>query len=146
MAAAVATAAGRYALKQNSAINVTPFVDVMLVLLIVMMVATPMATVAIQMDLPPAPKEAPPSRPPTYVSIGDDGRIYVSFGAAGMRATDLNRLGEDLAASLATADPLKERVLLRADRHVRYGKFMQVLDRLHRDGYTHVGLINENLD
>ncbi|MEG2498574.1 biopolymer transporter ExbD, partial [Brevundimonas sp.] len=65
---------------QNSEINVTPFVDIMLVLLIIFMVAAPMATVSIKLDLPPAVPSASNDKPkePVYVSIQDGGDLYIA--------------------------------------------------------------------
>ena len=81
---------GRFDLGQNSDINVTPFVDVMLVLLIIFMVAIPAATVSIKLDLPPA-KEPPknvPQKPPTYISLDNFGNLSVSF-ATGPQTTEM---------------------------------------------------------
>ena len=67
---------GKYSLGQNADINVTPFVDVMLVLLIIFMVSIPAATVAIKIDLPPAVNTPDtPKEKPTYISIQQDGKI-----------------------------------------------------------------------
>ena len=65
----------RFDLGQNADINVTPFVDVMLVLLIIFMVTAPLATVSIKIDIPPAKAPTTPSKPPTYVSIDQAGQI-----------------------------------------------------------------------
>lgn len=136
---------GRFNLKQNSDINVTPFVDIMLVLLIVMMVTAPLATVAVKIDIPPPGAVNPAQRPPTFVSIADDGRLTVSMGAAASKPTSLDRLAGDVAASLGTADVVDTRVLIRADRHVTYGKFMVVINTLKLARYQHVGLITEEM-
>jgi len=79
---------GRFNLGQNSDINVTPFVDVMLVLLIIFMVAIPAATVSIKLDLPPAippPPNAPKPPEPTVINIQANGGIYIG------EAPDLGR-------------------------------------------------------
>src|ERR1700710_1849325 len=91
---------GRYDLGQNAEINVTPFVDVMLVLLIIFMVAAPMATVAIKIDLPPAtiPKE-PPKHKPTFISIRKGGDTYV-VAEDNTQKTDLATLGSILNVKL----------------------------------------------
>ena len=130
-----------------SEINVTPMVDVMLVLLIIFMVVAPLATVSIRIDLPPA-KAPPPDKnqkPPTFISIQDSGQIFVSFGKTEIRPSSMDRLGYDLAASLAVANPTQERIFIRADRHVRYRQFMDVINQLQLDGYYKIGLIAENL-
>ena len=79
---------GRYSLNQNSEINVTPFVDILLVLLIIFMVAVPMATVAIKVDLPPAtipPPNAPKPKEPVFISIQKSGALR---GDSGQRDVD----------------------------------------------------------
>src|SRR5580692_463802 len=112
----------KFDLGQNSDINVTPFVDVMLVLLIIFMVTAPLATVSIKLDLPPA-KAPPPSakdKPPTYISIDNAGNLYVSV-ATGPQTTmlkpvaDLNGIAPALAQSLGVPDPTDQRVFIRAD-------------------------------
>ena len=148
MAAKVAgESKGKFDLGQNSDMNVTPFVDVMLVLLIIFMVVAPLATVSIRIDLPPA-KAPPPDKnqkPPTFISMQDNGQIFVSFGKTEIRPSAMDRLGYDLAASLAVATPTQERIFIRADRHVRYRQFMDVINQLQLDGYYKIGLIAENL-
>jgi biopolymer transport protein ExbD len=138
---------GKFDLGQNSDMNVTPFVDVMLVLLIIFMVVAPLATVSIRIDLPPAtpPPPGQHEKPPTYISIQDNGQIFVSFGKTEIRPTTMDRLGSDLATSLGVANPLNERIFIRADRHVRYRQFMDVINQLQLDGYYKIGLIAENL-
>ncbi|MDB5482415.1 MAG: biopolymer transporter ExbD [Caulobacteraceae bacterium] len=151
MAAKIGGGGGsKFDLGQNSDMNVTPFVDVMLVLLIIFMVVAPLATVSIKLDLPPA-KAPPPNakdKPPTFISIQDNGLIYVSFGKTDIRPSSMDALAKDLAASLAVPpgkDPRDERIFIRADRHVRYRQFMDVINQLQRDGYYKIGLISENL-
>jgi biopolymer transport protein ExbD len=148
MAVSFAGALGnrRFALNQNHAINVTPFVDVMLVLLIVMMVAAPMATLAINVDIPPVGLGPLPDKPPTYVSVGDDGRLWVSFASGqttSLRPATLEALPGLLASSLGGANPTAEEVFVRAGSHVKYGAFVAVMNRLQQSGYNKVGLISE---
>ena len=57
----------------------------------------------------------------------------------------MDRLGYDLAASLGVPNPTQERIFIRADRHVRYRQFMDVINQLQLDGYYKIGLIAENL-
>ena len=149
MAAALAGAGkkNKFDLGQNSEINVTPFVDVMLVLLIIFMVTAPLATVSIKLDLPPA-KAPPPSahqKPPTYISIDNNGNISVSMSATEMKPSSLPTLAADLATALAVPNPTGERVFIRADQHVKYRKFMDVLNQLQTDGYFKIGLISEEV-
>ncbi len=139
--------AGKFDLGQNSDMNVTPFVDVMLVLLIIFMVVAPLATVSIRIDLPPAtpPPPGQHEKPPTFISIQDSGQIFVSFGKTEIRPSSMDRLAVDLPASLGVANPTNERIFIRADRHVRYRQFMDVINQLQLDGYYKIGLIDENL-
>ncbi|MFL5297848.1 MAG: biopolymer transporter ExbD [Phenylobacterium sp.] len=129
----------RYALGQNSDINVTPFVDIMLVLLIVFMVAIPAAVVSVKVDLPPAQAGSPP-RLPTYVSLTKGGALFI-----GDRATSLATLAPDLDTTIGGADPRHERIYVRADKGVPYGAFMAVVSRLQASGYRSVGLVAEEL-
>lgn len=133
---------GKFDLGQNSDINVTPFVDVMLVLLIIFMVAIPAATVSIKLDLPPAIPPPPGAKieEPTLINIQQGGKLYI-----GEAPTSLGTLPADLARILAKPEPTEERVYIRADRTVRYGDFMAVMNTLQGNGYYQVALINEEL-
>jgi len=139
---------GKYDLGQNSDINVTPFVDVMLVLLIIFMVAAPLATVSIKVDLPPAtppPEDAPKPKDPVYISIRANGMLNLS----GRQDTDLSRLIGDLSAQLTEFNPNiappEQTTLIRADREVLYNDFMEVVNLLQQNGYYKIGLISEEL-
>ena len=140
-------ASGKYDLGQNSEINVTPFVDVMLVLLIIFMVSAPMATVSIKVDLPPAVNPPPDAvkHKPTYISIKKDG-IYVVD-----QKTSLDRLTADFTTKLGqnsgavVTEPKKATVLIRADKDVVYEDFMHVINQLQGEGFFKVGLISEDL-
>jgi biopolymer transport protein ExbD len=136
----------KFDLGQNSDINVTPFVDVMLVLLIIFMVTAPLATVSIKIDLPPA-KAPPPSqhqKPPTYISISKAG-IYVSMSATQLKLSSLDQLQVDLPAALQVPNPTNERIFIRADKDVKYKQFMDVINQLQTDGYYKIGLISEEV-
>ncbi|MEH6678514.1 biopolymer transporter ExbD [Phenylobacterium sp.] len=132
----------KFDLGQNSDINVTPFVDVMLVLLIIFMVAIPAATVSIKLDLPPAIPPPPGTvvEEPTLINVQEGGALFI-----GERPTTLETLAADLASELDVPVPTEERVYVRADRTVRYGEFMSVMNQLQTDGYFLVALINEEL-
>lgn len=137
---------GKFELGQNSDINVTPFVDVMLVLLIIFMVAIPAATVSIKLDLPPAipPPPGTKVKEPILVNIQQGGGIYI-----GEQQTSLEGLTTDLAVVMTKDDPAtpptEQRVYIRADRTVRYGDFMAVMNNLQENGFYQVALINEDL-
>jgi biopolymer transport protein ExbD len=136
---------GKYSLGQNSDINVTPFVDVMLVLLIIFMVSIPPATIAIKVDLPPAIDQPnPPKDKPTYISIQQNGEIILSDKGVDTPTT-LPTLKDMLVKALNKPDPKQETILIRADRLVRYKDFMSVVNQLQTDGFYKVALINENL-
>ena len=131
---------GKYAVEANSEINVTPFVDVMLVLLIIFMVAAPMAAVTVQVALPPAiakPSTNPPK--PVYISIQSGGSIYL-----GDTPTDVADLGDNLRSTIGQRNPEKERIFIRADKDVLYGDFMGVMNMLQDNGFYSVALIGED--
>ena len=133
---------GKFELGQNSDINVTPFVDVMLVLLIIFMVAIPAATVSIKLDLPPAIPPPPGAKveEPTLITVQQGGKLFI-----GDQATSLDTLTQDLTRILDKPEPTEERVYIRADRTVRYGDFMAVMNTLQGNGFYQVALINEEL-
>jgi biopolymer transport protein ExbD len=110
-------------------INVTPFIDVMLVLLIIFMVAAPLSTVDLPIDLPSStarPQKKPDK--PTYVSVKPDLTLWI--GEKPVKRADL------IAALDAASDTNPERlVFLRADRAVTYGDLMDVLELLRRGNY-----------
>jgi TonB system transport protein ExbD (group 1) len=141
MGAKLGGSGGKYQEEQNSEINVTPFVDVMLVLLIIFMVAAPMASVNVKVALPPAIAKASPNPPkPIYISLQSNGRIFIQDSQ-----TDLATLGDDLRASLgAKRNPTKERIFIRADKEVLYGDFMGVMNMLQDNGFYSVALVGED--
>ena len=137
---------GRYSLGQNSEINVTPFVDILLVLLIIFMVAVPMAVTSIKIDLPPAVPNPTNIKPkePVFISIQKSGAIFIAD-----KQTSLDGLEGDLNAKFAAtgqAGPKDDqRVMIRADADVLYADFMGVLNQLQTSGWFKVGLINEDI-
>jgi biopolymer transport protein ExbD len=116
-------------------INVTPFIDVMLVLLIIFMVAAPLSTVDLPVDLPTS-SATPQKKPdkPTYVSIKPD--LTLAIGEEAVKRTDLVHSLDGLA------DMSKDKyVFLRADRSVPYGELMGVMEILRSGGYSRVKLV-----
>jgi biopolymer transport protein ExbD len=116
-------------------INVTPFIDVMLVLLIIFMVAAPLSTVDLPIDLPSstATAQKKPDKP-TYVSIKPD--LAVAIGETPVKRVDLVRSLD------AMADVGKDNfIFLRADRAVPYGELMDVLEILRAGGYSKIKLV-----
>lgn len=131
----------RYQVEQNSTINVTPFVDVMLVLLIIFMVAAPLASVSVELKLPDAVAKPRPNPPkPVYISIQKSGNIYI-----GDFPTDLSAIGDDLRLAVGSRDPERERIFIRADQEVRYGAFMEVMNALQDNGFYSVALIGQDM-
>lgn len=119
----------------NHDINVTPFIDVMLVLLIIFMVAAPLATVDVKVDLPVSNAQpAPKPDTPVFLSIQQDGRMLVGEGEV-TAAT----LGPAIAA--ATANDRESRIFLRADKAVTYDTIMGAMNALRSAGYVHVALV-----
>jgi len=129
----------RFNVEQNSEINVTPFVDVMLVLLIIFMVAAPLASVSVEVNLPPAVAKASTTPPkPVYISIKANGNVYI-----GDFQTTVDEMGQDLAKNIGKRDPSKERIYIRADEKTRYGAFMEVMNTLQDNGFYSVALIGK---
>lgn len=116
-------------------INVTPFIDVILVLLIIFMVAAPLSTVDLPVDLPSstATAQKKPDKP-TYVTIAPD--LAVAIGETAVKRVDLVR------ALDAMPDAGKDNfIFLRADRTVPYGEMMDVLEILRAGGYAKIKLV-----
>ena len=122
-------------LTETHEINVTPFIDVMLVLLIIFMVAAPLATVDINVDLPSS-NAAPQPRPdvPLYVTVQSD--LSISVGDDQVRP-------DALAGAIAAAaeGDAETRIFLRADQAVSYGDLMGVMNLVRLAGYTKIALV-----
>ncbi|WP_342243285.1 TonB system transport protein ExbD [Pseudomonas sp. OTU5201] len=122
-------------LQETHEINVTPFIDVMLVLLIIFMVAAPLATVDIKVDLPASTaKPAPRPDKPIYLSIKEDKSLYLD----NEQVTE-EQLGSVLD-KLTNADKEKT-IFVRGDKVVEYGRLMEVMDTLRGAGYLKIGLV-----
>jgi biopolymer transport protein TolR len=118
-----------------SEINVTPMVDVMLVLLIIMMVAAPMMTAGVPVDLPrTAAGEMPSQTRPITVAVTPEGAIFV----------DETPVAEaQLVAAVSELATTEDRVYLRGDTTANYGTVMRVMGMLSAAGYTKIGLVTE---
>ena len=119
-------------------INVTPFVDVMLVLLIIFMVAAPLLTAGVPIDLPDSKAKAisDEDNKPLEVSISKDGRIFV-----GETEVDEERIVTILTSM--TEDNPDRRIYIRGDKGIDYGKVMSVLGVINGAGFNKVALISE---
>jgi biopolymer transport protein ExbD len=126
---------GKDELEEVHEINVTPFIDVMLVLLIIFMVAAPLATVDISVDLPastaqPQPRPDKPQfltvKPDLSLSLGDETVPRDQLGAALAQATEGNK---------------NARIFLRADKTVSYGDLMEVMNLLRTEGFLKIALV-----
>lgn len=116
-------------------INVTPFIDVILVLLIVFMIAAPLATVDISVNLPSATAEpAPRPDKPLFLTFNAD--LTVSLGNDPVPRTALGARLDDF-----TGGDREQRVFLRADRAVPYGELMTLMNELRATGYLHIALV-----
>lgn len=126
-------------LVENHEINVTPFIDVMLVLLIIFMVAAPLATVDINVDLPQS-SGAASVRPdqPIWLTVAADRSL--SLGDTALRQ---DRLAVALAE--ATGGDTETRIFLRADKSVSYGVVMEVMNTLRDAGWTKIALVGLEL-
>jgi biopolymer transport protein ExbD len=122
--------------QENADINITPFIDVILVLLIIFMIAAPLSTVDLPVDLPSS-TATPQKKPdkPTYVTIKAD--LAVAIGEAPVKRVDLVKT---LDAALAEQGK-DRRIFLRADKGVPYGELMDILERLRAGGYLKVALV-----
>lgn len=119
----------------NHEINVTPFIDVMLVLLIIFMVAAPLATVDVKVDLPVSTAQPMPKpEKPVFLSIQADGRMLVN-------ETEVTQAGLGQAIGAATGQNREQRIFLRADKTITYDTIMQAMNGLRTAGYLHVALV-----
>lgn len=126
-------------LEENHEINVTPFIDVMLVLLIIFMVAAPLSTVDVNVDLP-ASTAQPQQRPdkPLFLTIKTD--LSLALGEAICARAHLSG-----ALDEATGGDKEQRVYVRADKTVSYGDVMETMNLLRSAGYLKIGLVGIEL-
>jgi biopolymer transport protein TolR len=118
-------------------INVTPFVDVMLVLLIVFMVTAPLLTVGVPVDLPKTHAQAlGQDREPLSVTIRRDGHIYLQN-----TPVDEDQLVPKLTA--ISGNGYDQRIFVRGDKSVDYGRVMEIMAMISAAGFTHIGLVTD---
>jgi len=120
-------------------INVTPLIDVMLVLLSIFMVAAPLATVDVKVNLP-ASSSQPQPRPekPVYLSVKADNSMFIGNDPV-TEETMVNALNAQTAGKKDTT------IFFRADKTVDYETMMKVMDTLHQAGYLKIGLVGEEV-
>lgn len=121
----------------NSQINVTPFVDVMLVLLIIFMVAAPLASVNVKVDLPPSASSPAKVKDPVYVSLQKNGKVYigdveVNYGEFSTRLVS------------ASGNNYNRRIFIRADKTVQYKEVMRVMNVIQDTGFFQIALVAED--
>src|SRR5271170_1323481 len=131
---------GRRRRSVMSEINVTPFVDVMLVLLIVFMVSAPLLTVGVPLDLPQSQaKSLDQDREPLTISVNVQGQVFLQNSEI-----KVDELVTKLKAIIdARGGGFEERVYVRGDKKVDYGTMMRVMGRLSAAGYHRVAMVTE---
>ena len=121
-----------------SEINVTPFVDVMLVLLIVFMVTAPLLTVGIPIDLPKVKADAlTDQKDPLEISIKLNGEVYL-----GEDIINVENLIQTIEA--ITEENFESRIYVRGDRGIAYGRVMEIISMINNAGYRRVALVTQN--
>ncbi len=131
--------------KPMSDINVVPYIDVMLVLLIIFMVTAPMLTQGIKVDLPlldSDPVQSESQGEPIIVSIDSNGAYYLDMSSDAKRPQDLNVILKNVSAILSQKPDTS--VLVRGDKHVEYGVVVALMSALQGAGARGVGLITED--
>lgn len=129
--------------KPMSEINVVPYIDVMLVLLVIFMVTAPLMTQGIKVDLPEAasgPLEVTDDEPMLVVSVKADGTYYINLGEA-EEPVLLKEIGEKAAKVIAANPDIK--VLVEGDKSLAYGVVVDLMHTLQTAGASNVGLITE---
>jgi len=122
-----------------SEINVTPMVDVMLVLLIIFMVSAPLLTVGVPLDLPQTQaKGLEQDKEPLTVSVDTEGKVFLQNSEI-----SVDELVPKLKAVTEARGGLDERIFVRGDRRVDYGTVMKVMGRLSAAGFRRVALVTE---
>ncbi len=126
-------------------INVVPYIDVMLVLLIIFMVTAPLLTQGVKVELPKAGAEAlePTNSNPLVLSIDREGRLYLNVGSNPREPLDEATVEVRAAAALQRSPDLH--VFLKADRRIEYGQVMSAMVILQRAGAKKIGMVSDPL-
>ena len=123
-------------------INVTPFVDVTLVLLIIFMVAAPLLTVGVPVDLPKSQgSELKAEHEPLTVTVDPQGKVFIQE-----TEISLSDLQPKLSAITQARQGLDEAIFVRGDKATNYGELMRVMGRIANAGYKHISLVTEAED
>ena len=123
--------------KQMSDINVTPFVDVMLVLLVVFMVTAPLLTVGVPIDLPNSEaNNLPENDTPLSITINEDGKIYLQD-----EEVDLNQMVARITVIFENRK--EDRIYVHGDQRVNYGRVMEVIGLLNGNGFSQVAMVTD---
>ena len=123
--------------KQMSDINVTPFVDVMLVLLVVFMVTAPLLTVGVPIDLPNSEaNNLPENDTPLSITINEDGKIYLQD-----EEVDLNQMVARITVIFKNRK--EDRIYVHGDQRVNYGRVMEVIGLLNGNGFSRVAMVTD---
>ena len=131
--------------KPNAEINVVPYIDVMMVLLVIFMVTAPMLTQGVNVDLPQAKSDPVPSDdlgPPLIISVTQSGDYYLELGENNKQPITLERIGVQVGKILQRAPDTQ--VLLRGDRAIEYGLIVRLMTVLQKAGAQSVGLVSES--
>jgi biopolymer transport protein TolR len=126
--------------KLKSEINITPLVDVMLVLLIVFMIAAPLLSVGVPVNLPKTEaKSLSSQKDPLTVTIDSNGKVFIQEKeiAFDQLATKLNAISEN---------GYKEKIYIRGDRSADYGKILKVMARINTAGFENIGLVTDPIN
>ena len=135
--------AWRARLRPRSDINITPMVDVMLVLLIIFMVTAPLLTAGVAVDLPKtAARPLSSDKEPLTVSIEKDGKVYLGGAKTVGEAIPIDEIAAKVAA--IAENGYDQRIFVRGDRSVDYGTVMQVMGELNAAGFRRIGLVTDS--
>lgn len=131
-------------------INVVPYIDVMLVLLVIFMITTPLLSQGVNVDLPQAKAQAimPKEKEPLIISIDSKGNYYLNLSNKPNQPLVLTTIGNRVNQALNTAktEGKEQPVFVKGDQHVSYGKIMAAMVLLQQAGAKSVGLISEPLE
>ncbi len=131
--------------KPNAEINVVPYIDVMMVLLVIFMVTAPMMTQGVNVDLPQAksdPVESNELSEPLVISVTQSGDFYLELGENNKQPIMLERIGVQVSKILQRAPDTQ--VLLRGDSAIEYGLIVRIMTVLQQAGAQSVGLVSES--